>query len=367
MPVANRFLFNFSASYSGGGYKRLHEYAKWFDARGGAWFAIHPHCRHLLADFPNNQYFVIAHSHLQRLYDDWGYLGEIGKSIGRPELYFAYGIPLYRQFGRINWSHLSNVLLLGTRGVTLSMRDRLKFLYLGARTTWGFANADVISAESRRSLELLAAAGFGNLFLSVNGSDDEIGELRGRASGLKDNTSTVVGTYKYKALEESVLVFETLKRTNPGLTLQIIGDTRQVPRSLTGRGDVTCLGALNRTAVIERLRRTRFYLSTTQIENAYNSAAEGAFLADESYISDIGAHRELLIGESYRKVTLPGVRTALLHLRRAELSGANLRSWHEVITEMTTKAAQTQSRLERLSVQPPVATVQSRASPARSK
>ena len=113
MPIRHPFLFNFAASYSGGGYKRLHAYAQWFNANGGAWFAVHPRCAGLITEFTNNQYFVVSRSHLGRLFDDWGYLDDIGTKIGRPELYYVYGIPLYYRFGLVNWSHLSNVLTLG--------------------------------------------------------------------------------------------------------------------------------------------------------------------------------------------------------------------------------------------------------------
>ena len=34
MRIKFPFLFDFAASHSGGGYKRLHEYARWFDGGG---------------------------------------------------------------------------------------------------------------------------------------------------------------------------------------------------------------------------------------------------------------------------------------------------------------------------------------------
>lgn len=52
MRIEFPFLFNFAASHSGSGYKRLHEYARWFDGNGGTTFAI-------------------------------------GRIVGRPELYYA--------------------------------------------------------------------------------------------------------------------------------------------------------------------------------------------------------------------------------------------------------------------------------------
>src|SRR6202022_3245608 len=110
MNVRNKFLFNFSASYSTGGFKRLYEYARWFNADGGAWFVIHPRCADLVKEFPNIRFFVPRQSRIERLYDDCGYLRAIAQQIGRPELYYSYGVPLYFRFGKINWFHLSSVL-----------------------------------------------------------------------------------------------------------------------------------------------------------------------------------------------------------------------------------------------------------------
>jgi hypothetical protein len=85
------------------------------------------------------------------LVNDWGYLAAIGEAIGRPEVYYTYGIPLYVRFGYLNWFHLSNVLPLGTRAIPLSVSDRMKFKLLGRRVRRGLALADIVSAESHFS------------------------------------------------------------------------------------------------------------------------------------------------------------------------------------------------------------------------
>ena len=330
-----RLLFNFSASFSGGGFKRLYEYAKWFDAAGGAGFIVHPNCSRLLSEFPRNRYFVPEVTRLQRLLNDCGYLAGIGREIGQPDLYYAYGIPLYFRFGRINWFHLSNVLPLAPAGIPLSVTHRLRLASLGRRIRRGFANCEVISAESAYSLSLVrSAGGTAHLVQSVNGSDDELAYLQEGSRQPKDNIATVVGTYTYKALEDSYRVFRMLKMANSELKLMIIGASADVPRSLQEDPDVVLRGALPRPEVIACLRRTRFYISTTYIENSYNAAAEGAFIADESYVSDIGPHRELLMGMKYEEVRVADVSRPLLHVRQESLTGANLKSWHTVVSEM---------------------------------
>jgi len=168
----------------------------------------------------------------------------------------------------------------------------------------------------------------------VNGSDDELAYLQEGSRQPKDNIATVVGTYTYKALEDSYRVFRMLKMANSELKLMIIGASADVPRSLQEDPDVVLRGALPRPEVIACLRRTRFYISTTYIENSYNAAAEGAFIADESYVSDIGPHRELLMGMKYEEVRVADVSRPLLHVRQESLTGANLKSWHTVVSEM---------------------------------
>ena len=334
MRVANSFLFNFAASFSEGGLKRLRAYADWYNRNGGAWFAIHPRCSGLSTEFPRNQFFIIKRSHLRRLYDDWSYLDSIGDLIGQPDIYYAYGIPLYRRVGRVNWFHLSNILPLGTRGIPLAFRDRLKFAYLGRRIRRGVGLADVISAESNHSLALLDVSTRSKLILSPNGGDEELAYIRGEPVACKDNVATVLGTYRYKALKESLQVFHELKSGNSQLKLIIIGEPNGVPTCLRQRRDVVMRGTLKHCEVIECLRRTKFYISTTYAENASNAVSEGVFFADESYISDIGPHRELLRASPFARVSFAGLRRPLLHIRRSDLSTVGLSTWDSVVTEV---------------------------------
>lgn len=334
VTIAYKFLFNFSVSYSGGGYKRLYEYVKWFDARGGACFIVHPRCAHLLAAFQNNHYFVVKQSPVGRLYDDCGYLRNIATATGEPDLYYSFGIPLYAKVGKINWFNLCNVLPLRWRGVPLSVVQRLKAIYLGGRIKAGFAYADVISAESAASLALIECDRRERLFLSVNGSDDELADLRRRRTERTQDIAAVVGTAAYKRLKESFVVFERLRGTCPALKLMVIGNPKWVPRALRRKKNVIIRGLLPRADVIDCLRQAKYYISTTCTEGSYNAAAEGIYSADESYISDIGPHRELLANESLDEEAVPGVSVPLLHVRRSALSGTCLRSWDTVVVEM---------------------------------
>jgi hypothetical protein len=144
----------------------------------------------------------------------------------------------------------------------------------------------------------------------------------------------VVGTYPYKALDESYAVFDELRKADSQLQLVIFGDEAEVPSAIRKRPGVVIKGNRPRSEVMLALRRAKYYISTTLIENSSNAAAEGVFIAEESYVSDIGPHRELLAGLPHQGVMLAGTNRPLLHVRRRELSITNLKSWAQVITEM---------------------------------
>jgi hypothetical protein len=93
-------------------------------------------------------------------------------------------------------------------------------------------------------------------------------------------------------------------------------------------------GNVSRASLIDTLRRAKYYVSTTYVENSYNAASEGIFCAAESYISDIGPHRELLQDMPFERVRVPGLSRDLLHVKRDSLSTDNLMTWDAVIGEM---------------------------------
>jgi len=263
----------------------------------------------------------------------------------QPDFYYSYGIPIYHRLARINWFHLSNVLPLALRGIPLDFYTRIKLGLLGQRIKADLDNADVVSAESLYSLDVIGSDHAGELFLSVNGNDDEI-EFFSRAVDLpKLSIATVVGTYIYKALDDTLRVYDFLKRSEPDLRLRVIGPEKTVPSSLRNHTGVDLVGLQVPTDVITSLRQSRFYISTTHIENSYNAAAEGIYLADEAYISDIEPHRELLAGQSYQTVNIAGIDRPMLHVRRDDLTSNVLKSWAQVAEDMMCKAT---SRLNQL-------------------
>jgi hypothetical protein len=125
-----------------------------------------------------------------------------------------------------------------------------------------------------------------------------------------------------------------LRAHDDRLRLLIFGDEKWISRSVRMHPNVVVMGDRPRPEVVETLRTSMFYVSTTRIENSSNAASEGVFSADESYISDIGPHRELLQGMPYDDVAVPGLTRPMLHVVRQNISGANLRSWEDVVDDM---------------------------------
>ena len=100
---------------------------------------------------------------------------------------------------------------------------------------------------------------------------------------------------------------------------------------------VVLTGIISQTEVIEILKKTKYYISTTLVENSFNAASEGLVFASESYISDIAPHRELLENESFERVLIPYLSNPVLKIKGEDITGKNLKLWDVIITEMVHK------------------------------
>jgi glycosyltransferase involved in cell wall biosynthesis len=332
-----KFLFNFSASYLGGGYKRIYEFVKYFNNNGGSNFILHTKCIKLEDEFPNNKYFFIKQTVFERIFNDGVYIEKISSKIGDLQLYYSYSIPIYNKVAKVNWYHLSNVLPLVPFKFPLSIFDKFKMFLLGFRIKKKLINAEVISGESRYSIGLITKKINSNYIISVNGSDDEINYLEQISIETKKNFAVVLGTYKYKSVNDSFKIFQKLKENNPELKLIIIGDKKYLSKHILKHKDVNVKGLLSRKEVISLLLNCKIYISTTLIENSYNAASEGIFFADESYISDIEPHRELLKGLNYELIKFDKIDQKLIYVQRNEINLQNLKLWRNIIEELIVK------------------------------
>ena len=118
---------NFSATYKGGGIRRLIETAKWLDKSQGGIFIVNTNSYQFIKEFTvNNKFILIDISKLNRLFKDGLYLHNIIKDIGIPDVYYSYGIPIKYQVGKINWFHITNALSLNTYKIDIPILLRLK-------------------------------------------------------------------------------------------------------------------------------------------------------------------------------------------------------------------------------------------------
>lgn len=338
--ITNKYLFNFSASYLGGGFKRISEYVRYFNEKGGAHFILHSNCKILKEQFPNNSYFFVKQGILDRVFNDVGYLQDIVNKIDGLELYYSYSIPIYFKIAKVNWFHLSNALPLVPFKYPVGIINHFKMLLLGVRIKSKFINADVISAESHYSLQLLSSRHAAKFFRSVNGSDDEINMFTKISVDTKSNIAVILGTYKYKDLYNSYKIFLYLRNQNSNLKLKIVGDKKYIPKYILLDENVEAIGLLSRKEVISLLLSAKYFITTSKIENSYNAASEGIFFADESYISDIGPHKELLKNEKFNLINLNNIESKIIQVKRNDLTLVNIKSWDTVIEEMIEKTKQ---------------------------
>lgn len=332
------FLFNFAVTRTGGGLKRLYAFSKWFNENGGALFIIHPKCDFLKKKFPKNKYFVVFQTPLERIFNDCKYLIKVKNKINKPDLYYSYGIPIYYKFGKKNWLHISNILPFKSSKMDLTFFDKfIRYTLLEWKIKKNFKNSDIVSAESQNSLNIINNNDIKELFLSLNGSDDELNYLKKKSILNKENIAVIIGTQKYKSLLDAYKIFENLKKKNNFLKLILVGDKNSIPKHLINNNNVTLKGVINQNEVIELLKKTKYYISTTKIENSFNAAAEGIIFADESYISDIRPHRELLKNENYEVLTVPNLSNGILKVNSNNIKGKNLKLWSDIIVEMIEK------------------------------
>ena len=313
-------------------------YSRWFNEHGGSSFIVNHRLDGIDKKFPANKYFFLRQSRLSKAINYSGQLESIIEGDGRIDLYYSYGIPLPFKAGRVNWFHLSNVLPLTDEQVPLPLKRRLEMRLLGLQIRRCLKYADVVSAESESSANLFDKLHASKLFVSVNGSDDEISSYEkgvgSRADREVEDIAVAVGTYYYKCIDDVARIFHHLLESNRNLRLIIIGDRKYIPQYILEDSRVVAKGVLPQPEVCEWIRRSRYYITSTVIENSYNAASEGAFLARESFISDIGPHRELLEGVKVERLENLGTRVAVLHVKSSDLHLENLKSWDQVIVEM---------------------------------
>ena len=327
-----KILFNFSASRIGGGYKRLYEYSNYFNNINGAYFIIHPDCSTLIDEFQNNTYILIKQNYFQRIILDFRYVNSLIINY-HIDVYYSYGIAFNKSFAKINILHLSNILPFESFKYGNGFVQKIKMSLLSSLLKNTFKYTDIISAESNSTFKYINNQWSNKFLISTNGNDDEINNYGNIYQ--YDNTAVIVGTYSYKNIKDSIIVYNYLKNTiSKDLKLYIIGDKKFLPSNIYNDKNITCLGLLPRRDVINLLKKSKFYISTTLLENSYNAAAEGLFLSNESFISDIEPHFELVNSYKYNILDLNTLNCSIIHVKKKDIQINNLKKWETIIHEL---------------------------------
>jgi hypothetical protein len=330
------YLFNFSSSYSGGGLKRLISYIEWFNEKGGAHFIVNEKLREKLDDFSKNTFHFVSLTHFQKLINTQSYVNDVIKKMGKCDVYYSYNIPIKKNGAEVKWFHLSNVLpLISTSKFDIPYRRRIELWWLGILTKRGLKYSDFVSAESEYSLKLLSLKNNMKSLVSVNGSDYEIDFISGYCSfSVTKNIAVIVGTYHHKNVIDSYRIYSHLKVDYRDLKLIIIGDIETVPQFIRDDPHVDLKGVIHLDETIKVLSEAAFYINTSQVENSWNAASEGIFLAKESFISKIPPHCELLQDSSIKIIDHLGTLLPIMHVSRDNLNSDRLKTWDEIIITM---------------------------------
>ena len=333
------WLFNFSSSTVGGGLIRTIETVKWFDHNFGAHFIVSDKIKDLVSEFNrNNKYFFVSKNKTKRLMLDGYYIDKIIGKIGKPDIYFSYGIPVFKEIGKINWFHISNALTLKTDKISLPLKTLIQMMILKKRIIKSIRFTDIATGESEFSINLLKEeAGKRNFkchydVLSNGYNIKSIKEIVNKKRELLLKYAVTIGTYKYKKIEVAIELFHHIKEANNLKKFIIIGSASNIPRSVINDKFVEIVPSISRENLLNLLYNAEYYISTSQIENSSNAVLEALLLSKNIILSNIPSHNEMLRNFKTKTITLNNIEFhTLKNIDNNEIEAI---SWDEVSKKM---------------------------------
>lgn len=326
-------IFDFSASPVGGGLKRLLAYADYFAARRKrVLFLVHPQTEEHIAG-KTVKYEVVRRRPLARLWFDPRFVSRYG---GRARWFFSYGIPIYSKVGDHNWLHVSNALPFGLLGLTLDIKAFVSNFLLRERFVASADNCSVVSGESEFTLDIYRkTTGWRREFVLLRNGMEAF-ESGQRSERLPQ--AIAVGTSAYKRLDRTCAVLERMRATRRLERLLVVGDPEQVPLGVRRKPYVECLGILPRLEVVQLLKQSQVFVSTSEIENSSNAVLEALALGGTVVLSDIPSHRELIGSGVGQPLVVDGLRYLQIDAGTCVLDLAPY-SWKKVIAHMLSTMA----------------------------
>ena len=335
MNKKHKWLFNFSSSPVGGGLIRTLETIKWFDATNGAYFIVNDRIKDLVSKYnKNNKYFFISDNKAKRLFSDGYYIPKIIGEIGRPDIYFSYGIPVFKDIGKINWFHISNALALKTDKISLPLKTRIQMLILKKRIMKSIKYTHIATGESEFSVNLFKEhVNKRNLKCHYdvlpNGYDvTHLKEIVDKKREVLSKYAVTIGTYKYKKIKVALELFHQIKKTNNLKKFIVVGPTNNLPRSVINDEFVEVKPNLSREDMLSLLYNAEYYISASQIENSSNAVLEALLLSKNIILSNIPSHNEMLRNFKIKKIILNNIEfNALENINNNKIDAI---SWIEV-------------------------------------
>ncbi len=331
------WLFNFSSSCVGGGLIRTIETVKWFDNNMGAYFIINYRIKNEISKYnKKNKYFFVSDNKIKRLFSDGYYIPKIIDEIGKPDIYFSYGIPVFNNIAKINWFHISNALTLKTGKVSLPLKTRVKMLILKKRILESIKFTDIATGESEFSVNLLKGEVIKrNLkcYYDVlpNGYDISlIKDVLSENREILTKYAITIGTYKYKKIKIALKLFHQIRESNDLEKFIIVGPINNLPKSILKDKFVEVQPNLPREDLFNLLYNAEYYISASQIENSSNAALEALLLSKNIILSNIPSHNEMIKNFKTKKIILNNYEFDFIALKNINKSMIDAVSWIDV-------------------------------------
>lgn len=321
MKKTQIWLFNFSSSWNGGGLTRVIETVKWFDINFGAYFILNDKIKSQINAYSKkNKYFFVSPNKLKRLFFDGYYISEIIEEIGKPDIYFSYGIPIFNDIGTINWFHISNALSLKTKNISLPFSKRIQMWILRDRIIKSMKFADISTGESEFSINLLKKRlnkkniKCFNEVLPNGFNKEQFKDIQkyNRKSSCK--YAITIGAYSYKRIKTVLKLFFELKKTHLLEKLIIIGSIDQIPKSIINHKYIDIFSNISNEELFSLLYNAEYYYSASQIENSSIAAVEALILSKNLILSNIPSHAEMLRNFKTKKLFLDNSKTEFIVL-----------------------------------------------------
>ena len=335
-----KWLFNFSSSYVGGGLIRTLETVKWFDDNMGAYFIINSKIKNKVRELnKKNRYFFIEENKILRLLNDGYYMSKIVEEIGRPDIYFSYGIPVFSDLANINWFHISNALTLKTKDISLPFSKRVQMWILKKRIISSMDKTNIVTGESEFSVNLLRNEKQNtnlNCFYDILPNGFDISLLKNVIDKERkelDKYAITIGTFTYKKIEIALKLFHQIRKKNNLKKFIIIGDPLQVNKLIVNDKFVEFRSNISREELFDLLYNSDFYISASQIENSSIAALEALLLSKNIILSNIPSHNEMLKNLKPKNIYLEST-NANFNLLENLSGNFNAASWTDICEKL---------------------------------